>query len=405
MMSGDVLTTIYLLGAAQGIFLAALLATRHYNQVANKILAVAMLAFTLHLFTSVYHLMGWHAVAPHFIGVAFPIALVYGPILYLYARAVSQGATTFPRRWLWHFLPYGLVYVYLGPFFFRDGADKLAYYEAMQVDWPLDLAIINNLTFVHGLIYAGLTVRVLWQHRRRVKATFSSLDHINLGWLRYVTFGVVAVWGIALTLHIAEMVRPPEVATTDPVQGYVDYVALALVVFVYAIGYLGLRQPEVFTARTHALALIKNGAAPSKATDPTPPEATRRYAKSGMDEATAAALEARLVEAMTTAHLYRNGDLTLQDLAEALTASPHNISEVINTRLGQNFYDFVNSYRVRAVQTRLADPASHTLTLLGLAMEEGFRSKSSFNAVFKKHTGLTPSQWKTGARSASESGG
>ena len=81
-------------------------------------------------------------------------------------------------------------------------------------------------------------------------------------------------------------------------------------------------------------------------------------------------------------------------MAEALSVSPHNLSEMINTQLGKNFYDFVNGYRVEEVQRRLVDPGSAHLTVLALGLEAGFNSKSSFNAVFKKHTKMTPSQYR-----------
>jgi AraC-like DNA-binding protein len=86
--------------------------------------------------------------------------------------------------------------------------------------------------------------------------------------------------------------------------------------------------------------------------------------------------------------------LTLAELALALSTTPHNLSEVINTRTGQNFYDFVNGYRVDEVKERLRDPNADHLTLLAIGLEAGFNSKSSFNAVFKKHTSMTPSEYK-----------
>jgi AraC-like DNA-binding protein len=78
-----------------------------------------------------------------------------------------------------------------------------------------------------------------------------------------------------------------------------------------------------------------------------------------------------------------------------MSISAHNLSEVINTQAGKNFYDFVNGYRVEAVMRRLRDPRYAHLTILALAEESGFNSKSTFNACFRRHTGLTPSQYRT----------
>ena len=91
---------------------------------------------------------------------------------------------------------------------------------------------------------------------------------------------------------------------------------------------------------------------------------------------------------------YRNKDLNLPDLAGSLYTTPHKLSEVLNSQLDQSFYDFVNGYRVRDVQQRLTDNQSQHLTLLSLALDAGFASKSTFNSVFKKLTGQTPSEYR-----------
>ena len=93
---------------------------------------------------------------------------------------------------------------------------------------------------------------------------------------------------------------------------------------------------------------------------------------------------------------YLDSQLTLQDLAEELAISPHNLSEVINTQAGKNFYDFVNGYRVEEAKRRLRDPRHANLTILAVATDSGFNSKATFNAFFKRSTGQTPSQYRAG---------
>jgi AraC-like DNA-binding protein len=118
------------------------------------------------------------------------------------------------------------------------------------------------------------------------------------------------------------------------------------------------------------------------------------YEKSGLTEAQAAEYEKKLLRLMDEKKPYRNCYLTLQDLADELSISTHNLSQVINKRLGKNFYDFVNGYRVEDVKRRLLDPRFQHLKILALGLEAGFNTKSTFNAFFKKHTGLTPSDYR-----------
>ena len=79
---------------------------------------------------------------------------------------------------------------------------------------------------------------------------------------------------------------------------------------------------------------------------------------------------------------WRDSGLTLADLAARLSTTPHKLSEVLNSQLGQTFYDFVNGYRVREVQRRIAAGEARAVTILSLAQDAGFASKSTFNLVF-----------------------
>jgi AraC-like DNA-binding protein len=92
---------------------------------------------------------------------------------------------------------------------------------------------------------------------------------------------------------------------------------------------------------------------------------------------------------------WQDSELTLADLATRLSTTPHKLSEVLNAQVGQTFYDFVNGYRVREVQRRILAGEAERLTILSLALDAGFASKSTFNLVFKKHTGQTPSDFQS----------
>jgi AraC-like DNA-binding protein len=91
---------------------------------------------------------------------------------------------------------------------------------------------------------------------------------------------------------------------------------------------------------------------------------------------------------------WQDSELTLADLATKLDSTPHKLSEVLNSQIGQTFYDFVNGYRVREVQRRIKAGEARALKMLALAMDAGFASKSTFNQAFKKHTSQTPSDFR-----------
>jgi AraC-like DNA-binding protein len=128
---------------------------------------------------------------------------------------------------------------------------------------------------------------------------------------------------------------------------------------------------------------------------PAPPPPAPRYERSGLTDRQAERLQAALSAVMDTERPWRDSDLTLAALAERLATTPHRLSEVLNAQLGQSFYDFVNGYRVREVQRRILAGEAQRVTMLTLALDAGFASKSTFNLVFKKHTGQTPSDFRS----------
>ena len=96
---------------------------------------------------------------------------------------------------------------------------------------------------------------------------------------------------------------------------------------------------------------------------------------------------------MEKEQIYLDANLGLKDLAGKINLHPNKLSWLLNERIGKNFYTFVNSYRLEDFQKRAIDPQNEHLSLLGLAYESGFNSKSVFNDYFKKTTGLTPKAW------------
>ncbi len=102
----------------------------------------------------------------------------------------------------------------------------------------------------------------------------------------------------------------------------------------------------------------------------------------------------RLNEIMVLQKPYINPELTVELLAKAASMRPKELSELINTQLGQNFFDYVNRYRIEEAQKLLTNPVDKKITVLEILYQVGFNSKSSFNTLFKKYTGITPTEFK-----------
>ena len=373
-------------GALQGLLLTGVLVAKRTNRTASRLLAALMAAFTIYLASTVYYGAGLVRAFPHFFGVSYQMPWVFGPLVYLYAVAASDRSWRFEKKALLHFLPVTINVLATMPYYLMSGAEKLAMLDRwIAGDIPTQLALLDPFKYVSGISYSVATVLFLRVHRRQIENSYSNTGRVNLRWLLGLTTAAFGIWLLATTLRITDV----GTLLRD------DHISLAMAVLVYAIGYMGLRQPEVFRYETaeYPVPVLPN-AAPAV----PPPRETEtsesRYERSGLDDLEAQRLKSALLVLMDAAKPWRESELTLSDLATSLHTSPHKLSEVLNSEIGQTFYDFVNGYRVREVQRRIKAGDARALKMLALAMDAGFASKSTFNQAFKKHTSQTPSDFR-----------
>ncbi len=161
-----------------------------------------------------------------------------------------------------------------------------------------------------------------------------------------------------------------------------DGLFLSLSVFVILIGYFGLKQQVIFSNENILVSedILK---------------VQPKYSQSKLNDSEINQYSEKLVNYMELSKPYLNPDLALPQLAAELDISTHLLSQVINDHFEINFFDFVNGYRVNTFKERIADPKYANFSFLGIAFECRFNSKSAFNRVFKKHSGQTPSQYKS----------
>jgi len=186
------------------------------------------------------------------------------------------------------------------------------------------------------------------------------------------------VWSIVIVSRLLEAAG----FARATLQGFEQAIQIGSALVVFLTGYVSLWQPELFEKAEAAQA-----AEPARR--PLP-----KYQRNRLDEEEAAALAQKITARMTNGKLYRDGALTLQTLADAVEATPHMLSQVLNLHLRKSFFVLVNSYRTEELMAALADPRQSRRGVMELALEAGFNSKSTFNSFFKRHTGLTPSEFR-----------
>ena len=229
------------------------------------------------------------------------------------------------------------------------------------------------LCYAHLLLYSFLTIRVIGDHVRSIKSSISSIRNRSLSWLAYLTAAFIAVFCLMALLEAfhAAGLRGGAVDSRDRI------VAALVTLFVFSVGFCGLRQPEIF-AGTDA--------------------EESKYDGSSLSDDEAEEYHAQLEAFMRERKPFLDGELTIEKLSGICGIPDYHLSRVINQKAEMIFYDYINAYRIREFQELMNDPDNDRYTILGLAMNAGFNSKSAFYASFRKFLRMTPVEYKRTVR-------
>ncbi|HMG73020.1 MAG TPA: helix-turn-helix transcriptional regulator [Pyrinomonadaceae bacterium] len=366
------LAVLNLLGAAQGVLLAlALVTTKTGRRTANRLLAALTLTISISVSGAVLLTSNYVFAFPHLSRLHQPFVFLAAPLLFLYLRELTARERRFERKDFLHFIPFLLCLIYLLPYFLQSGAAKIQILvsEYVQPAFGQWYYVRSAVLITQVLVYLVLIAVNIVNYSRSVKLRKSPRERAVLFEVRFFVIATAVLWcTVVLRYAIATM---PNLL-----------VPLGASLLIYAMGYLKMRRPEPQTNGKGELSVKKYEK--SRLT----PERSDRY----LD---------KLLNFMRKEKPFTDGDLTIQKLAERLSIPAHHLSQTINEQLGQTFSDFINSYRVEEAKKKLLDPALKHLSVLGIAEEVGFNSKSSFNSVFKKHTNMTPSEFRNAAAPAS----
>ncbi len=364
----NIWSILILLGAIQGVVLAVALKGKNRPR-ANIYFSLFLLATSIHLIDYALATSQFILIFPHSFALSYPVLFMMGPFFYLYTQALFDSEFRFTRKHLLHFLPAGVVLLAFLPFYLLPTQDKLAFLQGLVSDGTLTIPT-NQFIFMFAhmsqlLIYSILAARNLARKQRHLAEQFSSSAVGQFSWLRVLTLGFV-------TYAIVYLVMLLVLLNVEVYQVEIDYVVLLLTaVGIYAIGYKALRQPMLFDG------LQLHG-----------------KVKRSLSTESISQIGASVEDYYQTERPYLNENLKLIDVAEALQVPAHQLSEAINETAGKSFFEYTNQYRIKEAKSILENPDNSKLKIIAVAYDTGFGNKATFNRVFKKSTGLTPSQYK-----------
>ncbi|MGV3586500.1 MAG: helix-turn-helix domain-containing protein [Adhaeribacter sp.] len=397
----QVLQFILVGGALQGLFLAFLLATRQANQLANRLLASLIILISFQSILVAFDTREFFLAFPHLSKISWLLPFLFGPLIYLFTKKLTHEQPQFKLSDLIHFIPFGLTFIYLLPYYLKTRSEKIAYLNDFELARQDDFGWLGQVTLFLILFYLMLSAGILRKYERKILDTFSELEKIRLQWLKQFIYALLIILFLATVAFYAKKWTIP--VLTEIYHYHIHY--WFVIILIYWIGYKTLAQPRIFTeTASHknqdvALTQIQPGPEAisvselSPAIGPPVVAQNKKYQKSILKETESQAYLDQLLAFMETEKPYRESNITIQELADSIGLPKHHLSQVINDRLGKNFYDFINQYRVAEAQLMLVDPKYRHLTNLAVAEEAGFNSKATFNAVFKKQTGQTPSEY------------
>jgi AraC-like DNA-binding protein len=242
--------------------------------------------------------------------------------------------------------------------------------------------IYSGISLIYIIIYVILIFRKIRRHQEELPNLFSfTSSHITFNWIKIVVLLFALNWvitGLSMAINVSL-----ESQLIDP--GLVFFINLGL--FSFAISYFGFFQPSIFFAQGGSELV------PEVFKKPVIDAGKDKYKKSSLTEEKASEYLQLITTLLKAEQLYLKPDLTIQDISDKLDVPKHYLTESLNTYMGKNFYTLINEYRIEEFKALASDGKNKHLTLLALAYESGFNSKSAFNLVFKKQTGETPSQF------------
>jgi AraC-like DNA-binding protein len=305
-----------------------------------------------------------------FIGGTF--GFLFGPLLYLYTKAITSKEFKFTKKEFLHFIPFFIIFsltfihFQIQSYEIKLNLLKTGIYNITET--TIYLLLMNGITIIY-LIKAFLLTK---QKNKKLKAYFSSLDKINFEWLKLVVTAFFIMWVVDIINLVAGSLQ----INTSTSEELLTFTSL-LINFIFA-----------------NLLILKNLHIPQLEEDSENEGNKHKYEKSPLTYQNKIEILHRLEVLMADEKLYLNSSLNLGEIAQRLSIAPRYFSQVINELKGQNFYDFVNSYRIDEAKRLLSDPDHKKDKILTVLYECGFNSKSVFNTLFKKSTGITPSDYR-----------
>lgn len=355
------LTTIVWVGFSQSLFAAILVNAKKNLQTQDKILAAWLFLLAIEFFTCGIDFIIWG------VPLLSSSFLLFNPAFYLYIKSLTKPGFKLKSLQLLHLAPF--VVFEIAAYILEEKSTLHNFFETDSTQWFRFLFSIATL--ISWIAYNYLSAAMAFRHRRKLESEFSTIEsEKSLKWILSLVIFYNLYCAFILILGIVQV--------SVPGSGLNQYLFnySALLVLIYILGFYGLKQKSVFQLEL------------------TPVTIKEKYQNSILTIEKKDVIKKAIIELLENSKIYLNPDLNMNSLSEMLDIPKYQITEVLNSEIGKNFFRFINEYRVEEVKKMLSDQ-TNLYSIEAIGYDCGFSSKSSFFTVFKLITGMTPMQYKT----------
>jgi AraC-like DNA-binding protein len=349
-----------------------LVTSKKGRKVSNRLLALFFVLLIINLADGLLTYYGFYTKYTVLAHLEDGFVFLLGPTIYFYVMTMIYHDFRLRLRHLFHASPFLVVTIAYQLYYHLQSDEKRQMIQdaIVRQTLPPFFYISVVLIYIHIAIYLFLSLTELRRYRQRIRERFSSLGQINMNWLAFMLWSIVFILSLSL------------IYTFVPLVGLRDYFNIIfgmsfflIFFFINGVVWRGLRQPEIFSGIE-----IPSGTLSRKATSLTHKEIAE------ISQKVRVALEERKV--------FLAPDLSLDSLAATVGFPARKVSQVINDTFHQNFFEFINTYRIKEAERIFRETIDPRVTVLEVMYASGFNSKSSFNTLFKQKTGFTPSDYK-----------
>jgi AraC-like DNA-binding protein len=368
----SLISLVFIVSLSIGMFLSLILfVSRKGNARANKFLSLLILLFSI---VQIWDFLMYTRLIlrfPHMLMIVNPLILLLGPFVYFYVKALTSVDWKYSVRLVVHFIPTAAYYVFFLPFYFLHEQEKFRLISDAIVNHKFIIPrTFYIIAIIQILIYLIYSIRILLEHSTYIKNHFSFTEHVNLNWLKRLLIIFILLW-LAFALR-----------SLYPIKMIWEFSAILSVLSMYVVGYFGYNQPAIFEEP-----MIDSMSKSDK-------KEIKKYASSPLTEKEITEYLNKILVLMKDEKMFLKNDLKIGEVAAKVNVPLHYVSQIINEKLGKNFYDFINEFRVDEAKKRLADTTYNYLTILAIGFDSGFNSKTAFYSAFKKISGMNPSEYK-----------